>query len=154
MKMRLIIVFTSLLMLMLNSCYGDKSNLQKYQDLQKGTVKRLGHISEFNSNSNSFYYDEVEWLTEKDAERLKKLGVDPENDMPNGFYVYNPNSDKISYNINDKTKYAIINWDNCQLKTISLNEFLTSLKEFPEVSLYWIVINNGVVKSIEEQYRP
>lgn len=50
----------------------------------------IGYITYFNTESMYFHLDRVEWLTtENDAGRLNQLGINPD-DLPNGFYIYNP----------------------------------------------------------------
>ncbi|MDD4588403.1 MAG: M56 family metallopeptidase, partial [Heliobacteriaceae bacterium] len=50
----------------------------------------IGYISNFKADRSSFHLDQIEWLTLDDSERIKELNINPDDDMPNGYYIYNP----------------------------------------------------------------
>lgn len=120
----------------------------------------IGFISEFNVNDFSFNFDEVEWVTDEDKERIKELDLNPENDMPNGYYIHNADISQILCMVNDKTDYIIINWGgdadiNEMYKHVKIKEFNEYLKTYSNrTPPFRIVIQNGYVKSITEQYVP
>jgi hypothetical protein len=73
----------------------------------------IGFISNFDIDKfskPSFHLDQIEWLTLDDTERLKELNIDPNVDMPNGFYIYNPHSYPMFHQVTEQTQYSIINW--------------------------------------------
>jgi beta-lactamase regulating signal transducer with metallopeptidase domain len=118
----------------------------------------LGYISDFTTGDNStpyFHLDQVEWLTEEDAERLKALNINP-NDLPNGYYIHNPKNYPMFHQVSEDTTYSIIDWTgNAKQKTVSMEDFLGSLEGYGELSPpYWVVSKDGYVKSITEQYIP
>ncbi len=118
----------------------------------------LGYISDFTTGDNStpyFHLDQVEWLTEEDAERLKALNINP-NDLPNGYYIHNPKNYPMFHQVSEDTTYSIIDWQgDAKQKTVSMEDFLESLEAYGELSPpYWVVTKDGQVKSITEQYIP
>lgn len=61
---------------------------------------------------NTLYLDEVEWITNDNKDRIKELGLSQQNDMPSGYYLYNPSSDIVSFGLNEKTVYNFVDWGN------------------------------------------
>lgn len=118
----------------------------------------LGYISDFTTGDNStpyFHLDQVEWLTEEDADRLKSLNINP-NDLPNGYYIHNPNTYPMFHQVSEDIIYSIIDWQgDAKQKTVSMEEFLASLEGYGEGSPpYWVITKDGHVKRITEQYIP
>lgn len=119
--------------------------------------EKLGYIHHLNESTGDFDFDEVEWITSFDTERIEELeaqGIDIKDDMPNGFYIYNPSADRQNYQVNDATEYAIIDWHTVQQKTVSFEDFLGSYHSYSEAPPYQIVIDNGMVIHIGEAYIP
>lgn len=120
----------------------------------------IGFIMNFSVDEVSFHFDQVEWLTLNDTERLKELNINPENDMPNGYYIHNPQTYPMYCEVNEETKYTIINWGggdnpNDFHKSVNKEEF----KEYLDTYLnrtppFRIVTKDGYVQSITEQYVP
>jgi beta-lactamase regulating signal transducer with metallopeptidase domain len=118
----------------------------------------LGYISDFTTGDNStpyFHLDQIEWLTLEDADRLKALDIDP-NDLPNGYYIHNPNDYPMFHQVKDETTYSIIDWKgNAKQKNVTLDQFVESLEVYSEQGPpYWVFTKDGYVKSITEQYIP
>jgi hypothetical protein len=103
----------------------------------------------------SFHLDPVEWLTLEDTERLEALKINPD-DLPNGFYIYNPNSYPMYFQGTDETRFRIIDpEEGVGLKDVTLEEFKSYLEGFADfVPPFSIVTKDGYVQSIEEQYVP
>lgn len=118
--------------------------------------KQIGYIHNFNTTNNSFEFDEIEWVTLDDTDRIKELNLNSDNDFPNGFYINNPTSDTKSYTVTDETEYQIIDWNNNgETSTVDLNGFATHINEYTDYSPpFWIIIDNNKVISIVEQYIP
>lgn len=119
-------------------------------------IKEIGYIRNFDTTNNSFEFDEIEWITLDDTDRIKELNLNSDNDLPNGFYINNPTSDTKSYTVTDETEYQIIDWNNNgEASTVDLNGFVTHINEYTDYSPpFWIVIDNNMVISIVEQYIP
>lgn len=123
--------------------------------------KKIGYIRNFNTTNNSFEFDEIEWITLDDTDRIKELNLNAGNDLPSGFYINNPTSDTKSYTVTDETEYQIIDWDNNgEASTVDLNGFLARINKYTDNEQtdfsppFWIVIDNNTVISIVEQYIP
>ncbi|SCX92923.1 M56 family metallopeptidase [Alkaliphilus peptidifermentans] len=114
----------------------------------------IGFISNFSKESASFHLDKIEWLTLNDTQRLKELNIDP-NDL-NGFYIYNPDSYPMYFQVTEQTEYNIINWDEGAVhKSVTMEEFIDSFKKYSDFTPpFRIITKDGYVQSITEQYVP
>jgi len=115
----------------------------------------VGFISNFNKESTSFHLDTIEWLTLDDTERLKELNIGP-NDMPNGFYIYNPHNYPMHFQVTEQTEYSIINWvESATSKSVTMEEFIDSFEKYSDFTPpFRIISKDGYVQSITEQYVP
>lgn len=115
----------------------------------------IGFISNFNLDSISFHLDKIEWLTHEDTERLAELNIDT-YDMPNGFYIYNPENYPMHCMVTDQTQYNIINWEaGANHKSVTKEEFIEHFKIYSDfIPPSRIIIKDGYVQSITEQYVP
>lgn len=105
--------------------------------------------------------DEVEWLETEDEERLRELGLDPDEgsqDMITGYYIYNEKKEFMELKVTDKTDYEVVNWGNeagkYRYKSVSAEAFQKYVSTEPEmdrVAPCWVVIKNGVVVRVVEQ---
>ena len=124
----------------------------------------IGYISiETKELSNTtFFLDEVEWITLKDEERIRELNLTIDNNLPNGYYIHNPDTKKIPVIINEKTLYKFIDWNgiyvkedgNKQYTTSNKLQFINNLNSYKGQKfqpLFWVEIKNGVVIKITEQ---
>lgn len=138
------------------ACTADTGNNSVDGSDKNYSEKQIGYIHNFNTTNNSFEFDEIEWVTLDDTDRIKELNLNLDNDFPNGFYINNPTSDTKSYTVTDETEYQIIDWNNNgEASTVDLNSFVTHINEYTDYSPpFWIVIDNNKVISIVEQYIP
>ncbi len=120
----------------------------------------IGFISNFETeiySKPSFHLDQIEWLGSDDIERLKELNIDPDKDMPNGFYIHNPHSYPMFFQVAEDAQYNIINWgESVAHKSVSIEEFKEHLEQYYSdfVPPFRIVTKDGYVQSITEQYVP
>ena len=122
---------------------------------QDGTI--LGHISNINAENKSFDFDEAEWITVSDIEKINELGIDVDNDMPGGFYVYNLKNGIKTFTFSSNTVFIVLdredNWHS--YKTLDLNGFVAFLNENDYGTGLWIIsFNNNSVVEIKEAYLP
>lgn len=54
--------------------------------------------------------DTAEYITTEDSKRMAELGL-TEDDMPDGYYIYNPDEQTEDYNLTDDTEYNFIDWN-------------------------------------------
>lgn len=116
----------------------------------------LGYMTGFD-DEEGFDFDAVEWLTSADdAERLRGLGIDPENDLPNGFYILNKLPVKDPYTVTENTAYMLLDYaDGVRHKSVSAEEFAQYTRRMDEGGLLCrITTQNGAVTAVEEIYLP
>ena len=140
----------------LTACKADTGNNSVDNPDNKNSEKQIGYIYNFNTTNNGFEFDEIEWVTLDDAERIKELNLSSDEDFPNGFYINNPASDTKVYTVTNEAEYKIIDWNNNgESSLVDLNGFVTHLKVYKDYSPpFWIVVDNNEVTSIVEQYVP
>ncbi|MFZ7104544.1 MAG: hypothetical protein ACOWWO_18070 [Peptococcaceae bacterium] len=149
-----VVLLAGLVSLMLVSCQQaseDNNNKDLY----------IGHISSI--EKNTLFFDEVEWITAENKDRIKELGLSQQSDMPNGYYIYNPSSDTAPFEVNEKTVYNFIDWGNDfvgenedrDYSTTKQEEFIKYLNTYSDKAAkvpFWIETKNGYVISVTEQF--
>ena len=106
-----------------------------------------GYITNFNVKSRTFDFDEIEWITLIDEDRIKELGI--ENDMPGGFYIFNPDMNVRTYILAENAEfYVIIGADHTTVNILGFVE------NFHDYAPYIIDIIDGKVIRMTEQYLP
>lgn len=115
---------------------------------------------------NKIDLDEVEIVEIEDTDRIKELGLNIKNHLPNGYYIYNPTVEIESFRLTDSTKYIFTDSNLCFVKeadsdrlyeTTKLEEFIegSSYQESPleeQKIPYFIEICEGKVISITEKF--
>lgn len=116
-------------------------------------VKKIGYIKKFDAKAGTLAFDEVEWLTaEDDKARLKELGQNPD-DLPDGYYIYNPSKKTENFKLSDKVEYLILNKNQIsQTEKSNAKGLEEDLKE--NYNPFHLTIQNNQVVQIEEQYVP
>ena len=115
----------------------------------------IGYISGFTVDNSSFHLDPVEFLTEKDRDRIKELKIEPA-DMPSGYYIYNPETYPTYCAVTDETEYYILNVGGTSShKLVSKEECIEYFNQWPEyVPLCEIITRGGYVISMREVLVP
>ena len=118
----------------------------------------IGYISNFDIDKfskPSFHFDQIEWVTVDDTGRLAELNINPD-DLPNGYYIYNPESYPMFHQVSEHAVYNIIDPEGgSAYKAVSLEEFTEYLEGFEDYTPpFRIVTKDGYVQSISEQYVP
>ena len=115
----------------------------------------IGYILELNMDDSTFHLDRIEFLGSEDEERLRELNINPDKDMPNGFYIYNPDNYLTTLFLSDETQYLIVNWEDLSNhKSVTKQELIEHLKEYSKAPPFRIITKGGYVQSIMEQYLP
>lgn len=127
--------------------------------MQTPESRFIGFISNFEIDTYSkpsFHLDQIEWLTSDDTERLEELNIDPDRDMPNGFYIHNPHNYPMFHQVTEDTEYSIIDLEReVTHKSVTIEEFVNHLEQFSDFAPpFWVVTKDGYVQSITEQYVP
>lgn len=126
----------------------------------------IGYISAFEeSEGTKIIFDPIEWITLGDTDRINELEIE-EFDMPNGYYIYNPEIDEIEFQVDKDAEYRFIDWgnnfasrdeDRFHYSTKDKEEFIEYLNTYTDKAAkvpFWISIKDGAVRLIEEQYVP
>ncbi|MEK5254350.1 M56 family metallopeptidase [Paenibacillus sp. FSL F4-0125] len=114
-----------------------------------------GYVLNLSLENNSFDFDNIEWLTMKDSARFKGLNINPDDDMPNGFYILNKYTFTDPLKVTDETKYSIVDANVGAHKEVSKQEFIEYFKRYTDfVPPCVITTRDGYVTSITERYVP
>ena len=54
--------------------------------------------------------DIAEFITDDNTERIKELKLS-EEDMPDGYYIYNPDEETVTWKLDGQTIYTFIDWN-------------------------------------------
>ncbi len=114
----------------------------------------LGYVSGMTLAEPGFKFDNAEWLTEdEDPARLRRLGIDPERDMPGGFYVLNKLAIKDPLELSNEAEFTIM--DGAAPKAVSRAEFIERLDIMSDSGmLCTVTTQDGKVIRIAERYLP
>lgn len=116
---------------------------------------------------NSLYLDEVEIIKIEDKERIEELELKQNADMPNGYYIYNAEIEKQTFEITSETTYTFVDNNLLFVKdedgdrlytTTKKEEFILHLNESYSDSPpaqkvpFFIEVKDGKVISITEKF--
>lgn len=114
-----------------------------------------GYITELDPSTRTVTFDQVFWLTspENDA-LLEGLGIS-EEELPNGYYIYNPETETHTYPISPQATQQIFETpenDAWRLVDTDLATFAKDLNT--RTPLYTITVKNGEATQLAERYVP
>lgn len=111
----------------------------------------LGWVSEMNLDTGLLAFDDLEWITLEDTERIEELGLD--GDFPNGFYLHNEVERVERLPVSEEATVWLLNWEDLAnpVKTDvqALSDFLDQRN-----SLFRLTTENGVIVDVFEVYTP
>ncbi|MDE7283122.1 MAG: hypothetical protein K2N85_06025 [Lachnospiraceae bacterium] len=105
--------------------------------------------------------DIAEFITDDDTERIKELNLTGE-DIPDGYYIYNPDEETVTWKLDGQTIYTFIDWNGDftgsdypeEYTTTDAAEFQRYIGTYedsqPGMPLFFR-IEDGVVKNILEK---
>lgn len=114
-----------------------------------------------NVSADNVTVDIVEYITDTNKERIKELKIS-EEDMPDGYYIFNSDEEVTIWKCNAETVYTFIDWNGDFTGAESPEEYTTTdIKEFqkyietydngePKMPFFFI-IENGYIKQIIEK---
>jgi hypothetical protein len=115
----------------------------------------MGYVFNLSLENHSFDFDNIEWLTMEDSARFKGLNINPDNDMPNGFYILNKYTYTDPLEVTDDTRYSIVDANAGALKEVSKQEFIEYFKQYTDFMPPCVITKkDGYVTSIAEKYMP
>lgn len=111
------------------------------------------YIIGYDAENNVLSYDQLEWISSTDTERIEELDLDAEFDFPNGFYIYNEDEDIATMKVSDTVKVYLVNLED------SFDPFLTDMDGLLERQAeyqapYNLKFAGDVIHIIEEQFIP
>lgn len=117
------------------------------------TYQLLCFIKNYDQKTEELTFDEIEWVLHEDAKRVQELGLDADQDFPNGYYIYNESEQESTSKVADNVKVYIVNRNDLA------NPLLTNVKGLTKrmaeyEAPYHLTIKDGVIVEILEQYRP
>ena len=133
----------------------DAISMKGLEEKFEGTV--AGIVKGFSEDSITI--DVVEYIEEDDTERLKELGV-TEEDMWDGFYLYNPSEEQTTYTYSEETAFTFIDWNGdftglpypSYYTTESPKEFHEYVKDYVDGwLLLFFQVEDGVIRYVLER---
>ncbi len=128
----------------LEDFYGDMSS------------KRFGYITKLDAKEGILHLNEAQWYTEENRERLAQVHLDPNMEMPNGYYIRTWENNT-AMDLGKRPEILVVEFtengvEQKQLK--SWKELRKHLEEEGGYLPFWITSENGIVTKVEEQYVP
>lgn len=128
----------------LEDFYGDMSS------------KQFGYILELDFENEWLRLNEAQWYTEENRHRLAQVHLDPNMEMPNGFYIRTWENDRLM-DMGKRPEILVVEFTENgveQKRLKSWKELQKHLEEEGGYLPFWITSENGVVTKVEEQYVP
>ncbi len=105
--------------------------------------------------------DVIEFITDAETERIKELNL-TENEMPDGYYIYNQDTETVTWNLDSQTVYRFIDWNGDftgseypeEYTTTDVQEFIKYIETYQNATPgmpFFFQIENGVVRLILEK---
>lgn len=128
----------------LEDFYGDMSS------------KRFGYITKLDAKEGILHLNEAQWYTEKNRERLAQVQLDPDMEMPNGYYIRTWENNT-AMDLGKRPEILVVEFTENGVEQKQLKSWKALEKHLEEEGGYlpfWITTENGVVTKVEEQYVP
>lgn len=111
---------------------------------------------------NSITVDVVEFITSDDTARMKSLDL-TEEDMPDGYYIYNPEQETVTWELTARTVYTFIDWNgdftgsDCPEKytTTDIREFMKYIDTYGNAAHgmpFFFQVGDGSVMAVVEKF--
>jgi len=127
------------------------SKYERAQRESQGYYQYTGFLEYMDQASNTLSVDPVEMLGFGDEIRLRELGYDPNEDMPSGFLVHNPDINIMSFAIDGGTKFYVLD-ESLRLKQVDFN---TAKEVFTNYTyLISVEVKDNRIISVSEIYTP
>lgn len=117
----------------------------QYNFTQTKTPSFAAIIKDYDRAENTLTVDFVEYITAEDTERVIELGLDF-FDMPDGYYIHNPDTSEEKIGLSDETMYKFFDWHM---------DFPGNDDDRYEVYDRWVTTNNSeVFEEYLDTYEP
>ena len=105
--------------------------------------------------------DVAEFITDDDMERIKELNL-TEEDMPDGYYIYNPDEETVTWKLDGQTTYTFIDWNGdftgsdypeeyTTTDVVEFQKYIGTYEDSQPGMPFFFHIENGVVKILLEK---
>lgn len=105
--------------------------------------------------------DVIEFITDVDMDRINELNL-TEEDMPDGYYIYNPSEKTFVWELNMQTVYTFIDWNGDftgskypeEYTTTDVKEFKKYIESYDNAAPrmpFFFQVENGVVRIVLEK---
>lgn len=110
---------------------------------------------------NTVVVDIAEYITAENSERISELKL-TESDMPNGYYIYNIDTETEEYLLTENTRYNFIDWENIFVEegadrnysTTNKEDFIKYINSYdnsqPGMPFFFELSDNEVISIIEK----
>lgn len=127
-----------------------KSTIENSKDYQVS----YGWIESFSNKNHKLSFDDQEWILDTDITRIEEIGLDLEDDFPNGFYLYNKKIKLEDYKVDVDVATYILS-DLQQSKYVNPDEFESYINDHaPQTIFCEVIFSKGNVVAIAEAYLP
>ena len=110
---------------------------------------------------NNITVDVIEFITDTDTDRISELDL-TDDDMPDGYYIYNPDEKNVVWELDMQTIYTFIDWNGDftgseypeEYTTPDVHEFKKYIETYDNTAPgmpFFFQIEKGVVKLILEK---
>ena len=105
--------------------------------------------------------DLIEFITDDNEERIRELNI-MEDDMPDGYYIYNPDEQTVVWELNMQTVYKFIDWNGDftgseypeEYTTTDVQEFMKYVETYEDAAPgmpFFFQVEDGVVRLVLEK---
>ena len=117
--------------------------------------KRFGYIVKLVPEDSILSLNEAQWYTEENRERLAQVQLDPDMEMPNGFYIRRwENNTAMQLGESPEILVVALTENGAEQKELKSWEALAEYLEERGEAPFWITTEGGIVTKVEEQYIP
>lgn len=116
---------------------------------------RTGFVRSADPGDGTFRFAPMEWVTWEDGERIAELGLDPDRDMPNGYYLHDPGTGPLSLAL-DRAAVVIlaVRLGSPLGAPAGPDLFFERVREWDGEMLADVFLRDGRVTAVQERYRP
>lgn len=137
-------------LLILSGCQGVTS---------KKTLETYGLLVDLNEEEISV--DIVEYINRENTQRINELNLDSLLDMPDGYYIHNPDTTPTTYSLTENTEYCFFDWkeqfsdkyEGRNINTNNVNDFIKYIESYdnatPGMPFVFEIKDNKVLKITE-----
>ncbi len=112
----------------------------------------IGHIKSYSEDGESLLidFDDCEMIDINDLKRIKELGLNPDKDFPNGYYIHDEDSTIFTYKTSNELNFYLT--DSSGMRLVSKEKFFDSAIKYNH--LVRIVFINDEIVEMSQIYRP